>query len=148
MNQSRLQKPTPAPRILLVDDNPAFRRVIRSILSSKWEGVRISEAEDEDQTRAAVCGARPDVVFMDIKLARGNGIDLAAKLLQDDPAMAIVMVTNYDTEEYRRAASAAGAAGFLSKRESNPEDIVRAAAEILQRTTRKDIPPERPAETP
>ena len=58
---------------------------------------------------------RPDLVIADIRLPTGNGIDLAAQLVDDHPGLVVVILSAYDDHHYVRAAMAAGVSGYLFK---------------------------------
>ncbi len=102
-------------RILVVDDIPEARLLIRSLLEPF--GFTVSEAATGAQAEAAVVAGRADLVFMDWFMSDGNGL-LAIERIRaraDIQQPAIVMLTANAMEESRRAALAAGANDFLSK---------------------------------
>lgn len=103
----------PAASALVVEDNPAMRALIRSLV----EGIGWSVHECADGERAVPLYARvrPDWVLMDVKLPGMDGIAATRAILRSDPSARIVIVTEHRDEYYRRAASAAGAVGFLLK---------------------------------
>lgn len=116
--------------VLIVDDDPAFRKILREILShDDFLYMSIKEAEDGAQTMKAVECYRPVLVFMDIRLRDSNGLALTEKIKEMAPKTAVVVVTNHDTQEYREAAFESGAAGFISKDAS----LTDAVHEVIKR---------------
>jgi len=112
-------------RVLLVDDDPLVRSGLRMLLAGADRLAVVGEAADGDEVLAAVDRHRPDVVLMDIRMARVDGI-AATRLLRAQPRPAeVVVLTTFDADEQVVGALRAGAAGFLLK-DSPPEEIVRA----------------------
>lgn len=99
--------------ILLVDDNPAMRALIRSLVA----GIATEVQECDSGEAALECYAhvRPDWVLMDIKLGGIDGLAAARAIRRLDGRAQILIVTEFGDEEYRRAAVAAGARGFVLK---------------------------------
>jgi DNA-binding NarL/FixJ family response regulator len=112
-------------RVLLVDDDALVRSGLRLMLAGAANVDVVAEAEDGDEVLGAVDLHRPDVVLMDIRMPRLDGI-AATRLLatQPDPP-AIVVLTTFDADELVVRALQAGAAGFLLK-DTPPAEIVRA----------------------
>lgn len=100
-------------RLLLVDDNPRFRRTIKAAL----EGIvsALEECDDGDQALARFEAFRPDVVLMDIAMSRMDGIRATAELRSAHPGARVVIVSAHDGDDLRRAAREAGAESFVSK---------------------------------
>jgi DNA-binding NarL/FixJ family response regulator len=112
-------------RVLLVDDDPLVRSGLRMLLAGAERIEVVGEAEDGSGVLAAVDLHRPDVVLMDIRMPRLDGI-AATRLLRTQPdPPAIVVLTTFDADELVMRALQAGAAGFLLK-DTAPAEIVRA----------------------
>ena len=77
--------------------------------------VVVGEAADADEASSVVGDTEPDLVITDIRLPTANGIDLAARLVDDHPGLMVVILSAYDDEHYVRAALAAGVSGYLLK---------------------------------
>ena len=105
----------PALRLLIVDDNPRIRRTIREIVSP--HAAVIDECTDGDEVLARFESFAPDVVLMDIRMARVDGIAAAAALIAAHPNARIIGVSDHDQDDVRRAAHAAGMEGFVAKRD-------------------------------
>ena len=106
----------PRIRVLLVDDNPVFRRTMRSIIASYLDVDLIGEATDGQQTVELVGNHKPAVVLMDIHLHRTMDGIAATRLIKSQyPEVAVLGVSN-DTREYvRLAMKEAGAFEVLVK---------------------------------
>ncbi len=102
-------------RILIVEDNAFFLQFFRETLRSRFPFMEISEATDGEEAMQKVKTLRPEVVFMDVRLPGQNGLDLTKKLKTEYPDMIVVIVTNYDLPEYRKAAYESKADHFVSK---------------------------------
>jgi CheY-like chemotaxis protein len=99
--------------ILIVEDSPQMRRVLRALLGNGL--TTCYECSDSGAALAAYQTYRPDWVLMDLKLAGADGLAVTAALRAADPAARIVIVTNYDDPALREAARQAGACGFVPK---------------------------------
>jgi two-component system, chemotaxis family, chemotaxis protein CheY len=100
-------------RLMIVDDNARVRRMIVEVAAPTGD---VIECADGSQALPAYLRHRPDVVLMDISLGSGlDGIEAAAQIVAADPHARVVMVTDYDGEELREAAQAAGACGYVLK---------------------------------
>ena len=111
-------------RVLLVDDDALVRSGLRMMLAGASGIEVVGEAEDGRGVLAAVDIHRPDVVLMDIRMPRVDGIE-ATRLLRAQPgAPAVIVLTTFDADELVLRALQAGAAGFLLK-DTPPAEIVR-----------------------
>lgn len=114
-------------RVLIADDQDLVRSGFRLILSS-YDGIEvIGEARDGDQAASLAHRLRPDVVLMDIRMPRANGIE-ATRAIRSNPALGnvqVLILTTFDLDEYVYDALSAGASGFLLK-DAEPDEIVSA----------------------
>ncbi len=112
-------------RVLLVDDDALVRAGLSVMLGGTPSLQIMGEAADGAEVPEALRRLRPDVVLMDIRMPKVDGV-AATELLrrQPDPPQVIVLTT-FDTDRQVLAALRAGAAGFLLK-DTPPADIVRA----------------------
>ena len=124
----------PAPRarlrVLVVDDQALVRAGFSSILQREEDLEVVGEAADGVEALEAVGRMRPDVVLMDVRMPRMDGIAATRQLRARHPAVHVVVLTTYDLDEYLLEALRAGACGFLLK-DVRPEHLpgaVRAAA--------------------
>jgi DNA-binding NarL/FixJ family response regulator len=112
------------PRILIIEDSTIFRTLLKETLRSRFPSVEIDESANAEEAVQKIDSNTPDLVFMDIKLPGESGLDLTAKIKTKYPDMIVVVLTSYDTEEYREAALQAKADYFLSKGSSSKESIL------------------------
>jgi PAS domain S-box-containing protein len=101
--------------VLVVDDSPVVRNRVRRLLADT-PGVRVvGEAEGVADAVAAIRLSRPDAVILDLRLKGGTGLEVLERVQDLAPPPRIVLLTNYDQQEYRDAARALGAVHFLDK---------------------------------
>lgn len=112
-------------KVLLVDDDALVRAGLRLILSSADDIDIVGEADDGADAVAAVTRHRPDVVLMDIRMPRLDGITATARLRALDTPPQVVVLTTFQADEHVVAALRAGASGFLVK-DTPPGDILAA----------------------
>ncbi len=102
-------------KVLLIEDNRAFREAFREALSAHFRSLTVDEAENADEALRKINAAPPHLVFMDIRLPGWNGLQLTQKIRTDFPRIHIAILTGYDLPEYRQAAGQYGAEGFFVK---------------------------------
>ncbi|PZP13826.1 MAG: DNA-binding response regulator [Brachybacterium faecium] len=113
-------------RVLIVDDQSMILGGFAALLSAQ-EGIEVAgTASDGVGITEVVRRTRPDVVLMDIRMPRVDGLEATrAVLAMPGEVPRIIMLTTFDADEYVFAALRAGASGFLLK-DSTPEELVRA----------------------
>jgi DNA-binding NarL/FixJ family response regulator len=117
-------------RVLLVDDQELVRAGFRLILENAGIEV-VGEAGDGVEAVEAAERSRPDVVLMDIRMPRLDGIEATRRLVAADAGVRVLVLTTFDLDEYVYAAIRAGASGFLLK-DVKPSDLVH-AVEVVAR---------------
>ncbi len=117
-------------RIVVVDDQALVRAGFSSILQRENDMEVVAEAADGLDALEAVANTHPDIVLMDVRMPRMDGIAATRHLRQRHPSVKIVVLTTYDLDEYLLDALRAGASGFLLKdiRAEQLPGAVRAAA--------------------
>ena len=99
--------------ILIVEDNAAVRRLIRRAIAHLAE--EIYECAGGVDALKAYMEHQPDLVFMDVRMPRMDGLAATRQIKQSYPMARIVLVTDYDEQELRAAGFAAGAIGYALK---------------------------------
>ncbi len=112
-------------RVLIADDQALVRAGFRKLLEAEPGIEVVGEAEDGASATMAARRLRPDVVLMDIRMPRMDGIEAARRMAADVPQTRVVILTTYDLDEYVYQALRAGACGFLLK-DAPPDQLVAA----------------------
>ena len=117
-------------RILLADDHLVVRMGIASIISFEPDLEVVAEADTGEEAVALARVHKPDVVVMDLMMPKLSGADATVAILQENPAVRVLILTTFGTSEDMRRALDAGAAGGLVKSSSQAEIIaaIRAVA--------------------
>lgn len=119
------------PSICLVEDDPALREALADLIQSESNYYLLSSFPDAESALAEIPDLAPDAVVMDIQLPGISGIACAAQLIEKLPEILIMMVTVYDNNDRIFEALAAGATGYLLKRDA-PEKLISALDELLE----------------
>jgi DNA-binding NarL/FixJ family response regulator len=114
--------------VLLVDDQDLVRSGLRRILRRKDGFVIVAECADGDEVPDAVARHRPDVVVMDLRMRRVDGIEATRRLGGTPPVLAL---TTFNEDELLSGALRAGAAGFVLK-DSSAEELIRAVQAVAR----------------
>jgi DNA-binding NarL/FixJ family response regulator len=107
----------PSIRLLIVDDQELIRTGLRLFLQTRDDFDVVGEAEDGDEAVELAAALRPDVILMDIRMPRMDGVEATARLHAAgiSPPPRVLILTTFDLDEYVFGALRAGAAGFLLK---------------------------------
>ncbi len=111
-------------RILVVDDQDLFRAGFSMILSAEADMTVVGEAADGLEAVESAAALAPDVVVMDVRMPRLDGVAATARICAATTAKVLVL-TMFDADEYVYAALRAGASGFLLK-DARREELVAA----------------------
>jgi DNA-binding NarL/FixJ family response regulator len=120
-----LEEVRPPRRVLVVDDHPSCRRCAQKLLTEEGFEV-VGEAEDGAAAVSLAAELAPDLVLLDIQLPDIDGFEVAARLLEREPGLPIVLVSSRDRTAYGSRIEASGARGFVAK-----ADLSGAALERL-----------------
>ncbi|KOU38370.1 MULTISPECIES: response regulator transcription factor [unclassified Streptomyces] len=119
-------------RVLLADDQLLVRAGFRALLDAQGDIEVVGEAADGEEALGLVRQLRPDIVLMDIRMPRLDGL-AATRRITSDPDLAavkVVMLTTFELDEYVFEAIRAGASGFLVK-DTEPEELLRAVRAVV-----------------
>ncbi|MFC9862236.1 MULTISPECIES: response regulator transcription factor [unclassified Streptomyces] len=109
-------------RVLVADDQAVVRTAFSNLLSTQEDIEVVGEAEDGEQAVRGAAEHRPDLVLLDIRMPRLNGIEAAREIVAaSEGATRALMLTTFGLDEYVYDALAAGASGFLLKDATFPE---------------------------
>ncbi len=108
---------SPAVTLLIADDDEVTRSGLRMLLAAQPGLTVVGEAADGVEAVERARSLRPDVVLMDVRMPRRNGIEATRQLLAEaaDPPK-VVVITTFENDGYVTAALSAGASGFVLKR--------------------------------
>ena len=118
-------------RVLLVDDQELVRSGLRRIFATTDDLEVVAECTDGDEVGPAIWEHTPDVVVMDIRMKRVDGVEATRVLRQRDDAPPVLVLTTFDDDELLSGALRAGAAGFQLK-DAPGEEIVRAVRTVAE----------------
>jgi DNA-binding NarL/FixJ family response regulator len=118
-------------RVLLVDDQQLVREGLRRILHPDEGFDIVGECADGDEVEDAVARCRPELVVMDIRMKRVDGVEATRRLRAHDDAPPIMVLTTFDDDDVLAGALRAGASGFQLK-DAPGEELVRAARAVAR----------------
>jgi DNA-binding NarL/FixJ family response regulator len=116
--------------VLLVDDQDLVRSGLRRILRRKDGFVVVGECSDGDEVADALARARPDVVVMDLRMKRVDGIE-ATRQVTARGGPPVLALTTFNDDELLSGVLRAGASGFVLK-DSSAEELIRAARAVAR----------------
>jgi DNA-binding NarL/FixJ family response regulator len=102
-------------RVLLADDQALVRTGFRMVVAAQLDMHVVGEAADGAQAVALTERVDPDVVVMDVRMPRTDGIEATRRIVEGGHRARILVLTTFDLDEYAFAALRAGASGFLLK---------------------------------
>ena len=116
-------------RVLVVDDQALVREGLVTILRLT-DGVEVVGAAGDGETAVAMAAAaRPDVVLMDLRMPRLDGVEATRRIRSTQPGVEIIVLTTYADDDSVFGALQAGARGYLTK-DAGPDELKRAIEEV------------------
>lgn len=116
-------------RLALVDDDPMVRAALRMMLGGNSGIDVVGEASDGEEALSVVPASGADIVLMDIRMPVRDGLSATEALLRLDPALRIIVLTTFDTDDMVLSALRLGAAGFMLK-DTPPARLVDAVRTV------------------
>ncbi len=130
-------------RILLVEDNPAYRRGLGELLEAAGQLEVVGEATDGEEAVRMATSLQPDVVLMDLRMPDAQGVrhervglDAIRKIAGMDPEVSVVVLSSTDDERLRSEARLVGARDYLLKNADKPTLI-----DAIRRSVNRGRPP-------
>lgn len=120
----------PPIRVLVVDDHPVVRHGLLSLLRYEPGFVIAGDAADGEAAVAAVLAYDPDVVLLDLRLPRLNGVEVMLQARANGSKARFLVLTTYDSDNDIQRALAAGAKGYLLK-DVSPDELIQAIRGVM-----------------
>jgi len=116
--------------VVLVDDQPLLRLGFRMVLDAQQDMRVVAEAADGEEAVRVVAQHQPDVVLMDVRMPRLDGVEATRRIVTSGSRSRVLILTTFDLDEYAFAGLRAGASGFLLKNVPPPDLLtaIRAVA--------------------
>ena len=121
----------PRIQVVIADDHPVVREGLRSILLTASDIEVIGEAGTGAEAVAQAEALRPEIMLLDIRMPKGNGLAVLSQIKEVSPDTSVIMVTMHDNPEFISRAIAAGAAGYVLK-EASRHDLLTAIHTVLK----------------
>ncbi|MEU9887001.1 response regulator transcription factor [Sphaerisporangium sp. NPDC051011] len=115
--------------VALADDEAMVRVGLRMVLNGEPDIEVVGEASDGVEAVDLVARTRPDVVLMDVRMPRMDGLEASRRLVRDHPDSKVIVLTTFDEDEHVAAALRAGVSGFMLKI-SPPEHLIEAVRTV------------------
>lgn len=118
-------------KILIVEDNRSLGEALSTSLQAHFQNLTLTTATRVQEARAKVQSMQPDMIFVDMRLPDGDGLDFTRSIRAAGNKSAIVILTSHDLPEYREAAFRSGADHFMAKGSVDINDIFAVVESIL-----------------
>ena len=119
-------------RILVADDHPIIRKVLKQIIEETSDIIVEEEASNGYEVLEKIQKKNFDVIILDLAIPGINGLDVLKQLKKIKPELPVLILSMYPEEQYAVRVLKAGASGYLTK-ESAPEELVRAIRKVKNR---------------
>jgi DNA-binding NarL/FixJ family response regulator len=152
----------PPARLLIADDHDLVREGLRAVLAGEVDLEVVGEARDGQEALKMCRSLEPDLVLMDVRMPKSDGLEATRAIKEEMPKVSVVMVTMHENPDYLLEAIRAGAAGYILK-DAEGERLVGAvrrtlngespldeglAMRLLRRLVREQERSSRPAQGP
>src|SRR5271166_5354735 len=135
MSRKRTPQPTPTKRrILIVDDHPLVRRGLKALINAEPDLIVCAEAGNAQDGLDAIAAAGPDLVIVDLSLGDSDGLELVREIRSRRMGPRVLVLSMHEAPLYVQRAFAAGADGYVAKREMT-ETLLMAIRGVLRGQT-------------
>ena len=117
--------------VMIIQSNDFFRKSFKKILQRHLPLLSIVEAANATEALHKIKHHVPDMVFLDIRVSGGNGLELAREIKASHPNVVVSIFTHYDFPEYREIAEKHGVDHFLQKDHLSGAEIAETIREVL-----------------
>lgn len=117
--------------IVVVDDNPRFRKQLSGTIGRIFPNVSIYEAENANELELIASQVHPSVLFLDVVLGDEDGISIARKIRHKLPVVKIILITAYPDREFHRMGVEAGALALIDKKDLDTPAIKQIICDII-----------------
>ncbi len=117
-------------RVAIVEDDPLIRAGVAAVLDAEADLTVVGQGADGDEAAALVETRRPDVLVMDIRMPRLDGVEATRVVCSGDGAPPVLLLTTFDNDPDVLRALRAGAAGYVLKR--HPDDLAPAIRRVAE----------------
>lgn len=118
-------------RLAIVDDHDLAREGLRDMLADEPDIEVVGEAADGAESLALCSRLQPDLVLMDVRMPKMDGLEATRKIKQRHPGIGVLMVTMHENPDYLLEALKAGAAGYVLK-DAPQEEVVEAVRRVRE----------------
>lgn len=101
--------------VLVVDDNSLFRKTLLKFLETQFKSIKLIEANNGSDAMKIVIENVPELIVLDIDMPKMSGFEVAQQVKQKFPFIPIIILSNYDENEYRLAAQKALVDAYIAK---------------------------------
>jgi NarL family two-component system response regulator LiaR len=120
----------PPARLLIVDDHDLVRESTQLMLQGAQDLEVVGEAGNGRHALELCRQLHPDLVLMDVRMPEMDGLSATRAIKEEMPLITVLMVSAFDSEDYRREAANAGAAGYILK-DADRQQLLEAVRKVL-----------------
>jgi DNA-binding NarL/FixJ family response regulator len=125
-------KPLAPARLLIVDDHDLMREATRAMLEGEPDLEVVGEAVNGRHALELCRQMRPDLVLMDVRMPEMDGLTATRAIKEELPAIGVLLLTVYESDDYRREGARAGAVGYVLK-DASGQQLREAVRDALSR---------------